>query len=100
MRGVNERIKVRDTVTVGEHVEAVGRRPPRKKLPVADEDGGAAGSVGAVFKIIDATVPQECGAVGVKEDGRERVVLAVHNELALRRAEQRSGQWAGREVRI
>ena len=67
----------RDEVVTG------GVGPEAGEVGVVDENiGGCARSVGAVFEIVDATVENKRAAVGVEEDGGERVVLIAGNELA------------------
>jgi hypothetical protein len=89
-----------DAIAIGEDVTAGIGEPLRKKLAVIDEDVRASGSVGAILKIIYAAVPEERGAVCVKEDGRKAVILAIENQLAGRGAKQSFCKRTRRKIRI
>src|SRR4029077_19400909 len=59
---------MRPARSIKKQITALRRSPQADKSHVADEDLRRAGCVGTIFKIVDASVDQQSGTVGVKED--------------------------------
>src|SRR5260221_5342789 len=73
-RGADELLIMSNAGAVQEQVVTLRRGPESREVGVADEDLRCAARIRAVFEIIDTPIEQECSAVGIEEDRRERVV--------------------------
>ena len=91
-------LKLRYQLLKSNQVGPLAPKPNVSKAGVVDENVGRAGRVSAIFQVKSSAVKQQGGAIGVKEHGRERVVVTLSDQRALRRTLQRFRQGARRQV--
>ena len=98
--GASEAAEAVEGFVGSDDVVALGLRPETREVSVGNEGVRGAGSVGAVFEILAAAIEEKGGAVGVKDDGGESVVVVLDDEVADGRVEQGVGEGAGGHVGV
>src|SRR5271169_2568266 len=74
--------------------------PEFPKLPIVNEDIWCVGCIGPINEVIETAIQKQGTAVCVKEHGRERIVVPVNNQCALRGAFQRLREWPRGQIGV
>ena len=100
VRGTHESLQAGEAGLGADQIEALLGRPQSCEFCVVNENVGGTGGVRTVFEIQDAAVQEERGAIGVEEDRRCRVVVALDDQSAFGQFQQHIGNWARRKIGI